>query len=287
MNQDILSLSAHRAALADSPEASPGALAPPDRKRVLSECEAVFTLHLKGFKRLGEELAEVIDKHKHRDGFLKAGQALSRIRDGKLWRDERPGRGEAFYRSFSDYLDRRWAISRRHAYRLLDAAEVVGGLQKLCPTGHNILPMNERQVRELKGLPAGVRQAAWDRATEGGRQPTADEVQRASDEALAQASLGELTVSLSLKDQLEARRRSIDNAENAAKATIALEPELKRRALIEKLGTRMLRLMAGDEDATSLQKGAMALAAGRGGKRLHAAAEMVRGALKGKRKRAG
>ena len=37
----------------------------------------------------------------------------------------------------------------------------------------------------------------------------------------------------------------------------------------------MLRLMA-DEDATSLQKGAMVLAAGKGGKRLHEAAEMTR-----------
>lgn len=286
MKHDILSLSAHRQALTGkpSPETTPGALAPQDRKRVLSECEAAVTVHFKGFVKLGMELGDVIEKHKLRDDFLIAARALTRISRNKLWKDERPpGRGEAFYRSFSDYLDRRWSISRRHAYQLINAVAVV---DKLCATAHT-LPLNERQVRPLVGLPAGVAQTAWDRATEGGRQPTAEEVQRAADESLAEASLGELTLRLSTEDALQAKKRSIDSAEAQAHAAIALEPELKRLALIERLGTRMLRLMAGDEDATSLQKGAMALASGKGGKSLHAAAEMVRGALKGKRKRAG
>lgn len=250
---DILSLTAHRAALTAHGQT---------KRRTLASLEAVVVKHLKG--------------------FIEAGDALGEIRRGQLWKDERPGKGEPYYRTWDDYLDRRWFISRAHACRLEKGSQAAG---RLLPTGN--MPTNERQVRPLVGLPAGVAQSAWDRATEGGRQPTAEEVQRAADESLAEASLGELTLRLSTEDALKAKKKSIDTAEAAAHAAIALEPELKRLALIEKLGTRMLRLMAGDEDATSLQKGAMALASGKGGKRLHAAAELARQALKVGKKKAG
>jgi hypothetical protein len=70
-----------------------------------------------------------------------------------------------------------------------------------------------------------------------------------------------------------------------------MEPALKRLATIEKLGQRMLRLMAGNADAIILQRAAMALGMGVGGKigkRLHEAAEVVGAAMgKSRNKKAG
>jgi hypothetical protein len=72
--------------------------------------------------------------------FVDVGTALLEIRDSKLYRKG--------HETFEDYCRTRWNMSRIHAHRMIEAAEVN---QNLLPTG-NILPNSERQARELTQL---------------------------------------------------------------------------------------------------------------------------------------
>lgn len=71
--------------------------------------------------------------------FVDVGRALLEIRDGRLYRQT--------HGTFEAYLDERWNISRRHGYRLIDAARVA---ELVSPIGHT--PANEAQARELVPL---------------------------------------------------------------------------------------------------------------------------------------
>lgn len=52
------------------------------------------------------------------------------------------------YPTFEAYCTQRWNMARRTAYRLIDAADVVGNVSH----GTQPLPANEAQTRELSGL---------------------------------------------------------------------------------------------------------------------------------------
>jgi hypothetical protein len=73
-------------------------------------------------------------------GGLEVGRALLRIRDQQLYRQG--------YGRFADYVEGRWQMSRRQAYRLLDWAKVNS---IVCPNGHTG-PMTEAVARELAPL---------------------------------------------------------------------------------------------------------------------------------------
>jgi len=88
--------------------------------------------------------------------FLEVGNALATVREKRLYR--------ATHRTFEDYVQQRWDMGRAHAYRLLDAAQVVGALSPIGDTG--VLPQNEAQVRPLVQLPPEERQEAWQEAVE-------------------------------------------------------------------------------------------------------------------------
>lgn len=81
--------------------------------------------------------------------FVEVGNALMEIRDGRLYRAE--------YGTFEDYCQDRWGIERRHAYRLIDAAQVVNNVSH----GTQILPTSERQARPLTSLTDEQQQVAW------------------------------------------------------------------------------------------------------------------------------
>ena len=78
------------------------------------------------------------------------------IRERRLYR-------EGGFTTFEDYCRERWGMSKTHANRMVDAAEVVG---ILTPIG--VTPENEAQARALAPLkddPA-VLQAAWQEVQE-------------------------------------------------------------------------------------------------------------------------
>jgi len=71
--------------------------------------------------------------------FIEIGNAFRAIRDDRLYRET--------HESFRAYLKDRWEIGQSHAYRLIDAAEVMDGLS---PIGEaKLLPANEAQAREF------------------------------------------------------------------------------------------------------------------------------------------
>ncbi len=67
--------------------------------------------------------------------FVDVGTALASIRDGRLYR--------ATYETFEDYCRERWGFSKRHANRLVEAAEVVTELGPIGPI------TNEGQARAI------------------------------------------------------------------------------------------------------------------------------------------
>lgn len=88
-------------------------------------------------ERLGELVATV---RRHLDGFIEAGAALVEIRDSRLYRDTYP--------TFEAFCAAEFGIGRAHAYRMIDAAEVVS------PMGDTgALVANERQARALAAAP--------------------------------------------------------------------------------------------------------------------------------------
>lgn len=104
---------------------------PDDLERVaLAECEAVIE---RGFQT-----------------FYEVGLALQKVRDEELFRI-------AGYRSFRQYVEQRWTQGKSHAYRLIDAAEVV---ENLSPRGDR-LPVDEKQVRPLVRLEPEQQREAW------------------------------------------------------------------------------------------------------------------------------
>ena len=97
----------------------------------LGECEAVIERGLKTFCEVGE--------------------ALLAIRDGRLY--------HATHSSFEDYCRERWGMLKAHAYRFMEAAEVVDNLKR-SPIG-DLLPSTESQARPLTLLPAAEQVEAW------------------------------------------------------------------------------------------------------------------------------
>lgn len=91
------------------------------------------------------------------DSFIQVGEALARVRDGRLYRET--------HATFASYCEEKWGLSRRHAYQLIDASEVVENLSAMAHTGIQI-PTNERQARPLARLDPEQQQEAWERAVE-------------------------------------------------------------------------------------------------------------------------
>jgi hypothetical protein len=109
--------------------------------------------------------------------FFIAGKALKDLRDKKLYRET--------HSTFESYVRDRFDFTKRAAYYLIDAAEVVENLKseqfvhsnKRCdpadvssakesaPRG-TILPTKESQCRDLAGHPPEIQRRAWGRAVE-------------------------------------------------------------------------------------------------------------------------
>lgn len=79
--------------------------------------------------------------------------ALTRIRDGKLYRQD--------YSTFEEYLKGRWGWSRSYAHRLIEAASI-----KMLPIGNKI--QNEGQARAILSVPEKHRELVIERASEAG-----------------------------------------------------------------------------------------------------------------------
>jgi len=86
--------------------------------------------------------------------FVDVGNALLAIRDKRLYRQQ--------WGTFEDYCQERWGMERRHAYRLMDAAQSVENVSNWTQT----LPATESQARPLTKLEPDLQPVAWQRAVE-------------------------------------------------------------------------------------------------------------------------
>jgi phage N-6-adenine-methyltransferase len=87
--------------------------------------------------------------------FVDVGMALLEVRDSRLYR--------LAYPTFEAYCEARWNMSRKRAYDLTFAAQVV---QSLSPIGDIRMPTNEAQARELRGLNPDEQREVWQAAVE-------------------------------------------------------------------------------------------------------------------------
>lgn len=85
--------------------------------------------------------------------FVAVGTALLAIRDARLYRAE--------FATFEDYCQSRWNMSKRRAFQLMDAAEVVTNLES---EQLFTFPATESQARPLTQLPPEQQPAIWQTA---------------------------------------------------------------------------------------------------------------------------
>jgi hypothetical protein len=119
----------------------------------MTAIEQVITTELtSGEQQLFEQHEEIIERGLQT--FYAVGYALADIRDQRLYRAE--------YKTFEDYCQQRWNMSKSNANRLVQAASIV---DNLAPIG--VKPQNEAQVRPLAKLEtAEDQQDAWKEAVE-------------------------------------------------------------------------------------------------------------------------
>jgi hypothetical protein len=106
-----------------------------------------------------EELLKRLEAaiEEHLKGFKIVGQALTIIRDERLYRIE--------YDTFEEYCAVEWEISRPRAYQLTQCYMVLNNLSTMVDISgspkFSILPENERQTRPLTILPMEQHGEVW------------------------------------------------------------------------------------------------------------------------------
>lgn len=96
------------------------------------------------------------------------GRALLAIRDEKLYR--------ITHKTFEEYCQEKWNLSRPHAYRMIESAEVIQNVSQ--GRQSEPLPANERQARPLAKLQPAEQADAWQEAVEeSDGKPTAKDVE--------------------------------------------------------------------------------------------------------------
>lgn len=153
---------------------------------------------------------------------LEVGQALRDIRDRRLYRQT--------HRSFEGYCQDRWALSRRRAYQLIDAAVVAENVNPGTQDEEGI--RTERQARVLASLEPDEQREVWQAAVAAGDTSVAG-LERARDELYApEAADGDGDAELDALD---------------AEAFAALSPE-KKRAVIEAEERELLEARRREEE---------------------------------------
>lgn len=145
--------------------------------------------------------------------FWEIGQSLGQIRDKQLYRQT--------YKTFEEYCLNRWEMSRRSAYRLIEAASVYENVTHGSQIPENvthgshfkILPANERQVRPLATLTPEQQRQAWAKAvsTAPGGKVTSGHVAQVAREYHRENSANKF----GKKHSFEKQQQSTDNSQQS------------------------------------------------------------------------
>lgn len=184
--------------------------------------------------------------------FFIAGKALKDLRDKKLYRET--------HSTFESYVRDRFDFTKRAAYYLIDAHEVVNNLKAALHSAPSddaesllkseqfvhsnkstILPTKESQCRYLAGLPPKIQCKAWSRAVElaGGKVPPARLVKQAVKE-ITQSDNQEQNSNLEVKGLVEPSFREVNyTAGIGVEYTVKLDEETYYRlqAYQDKIGS--------------------------------------------------
>jgi len=116
--------------------------------------------------------------------FIAVGKALVTIRDKRLYRED--------FKTFKDYCNEKWGMSKTHANRLITGSQVavnltpIGALCAPC----EIQPTSEYQTRPLAALEPDQQREVWKEAVENapaGKVPTHEQVKALVDELVGPA----------------------------------------------------------------------------------------------------
>ena len=99
--------------------------------------------------------------------FHEIGKALKEIRDSRLYK-------LILFDTFEAYTKARWDLGKSHAYRLIQAYQVINNLS---PIG-DILPANEYQIRPLIKLDPFEQRSAWKTFLNTGMEITAPNIRK-------------------------------------------------------------------------------------------------------------
>ncbi len=99
-----------------------------------------------------EELEAIIGRGLQ--SFVEVGNALTEIRDARLYRDTHP--------TFEAYCKERWRMVASRARQLIAAAETTERINSVT----TVTPTSERQTRPLESLPKEQQAEAWQAAVD-------------------------------------------------------------------------------------------------------------------------
>jgi len=180
-------------------------------------------------------------------GFAAAGAALLAIKKGRLYRDG--------FHTFEDYCSKRWGFKRAHAYRLIEASEIVA---EMSPIGRQITV--ERQARVLKGLPPEQRNEIVEEAAAAGpitaerladlrrranvRRPTVEEVE--AEEKHVKQVVGDQELLDAINDRCGAWASKVEKLVKQIEATGWRVQSVKHlRAFLRDIPDDLVRLVEG------------------------------------------
>ena len=179
-----------------------------------------------------EELVEIITENL--TSFVKAGWALMKIRDKRLYRET--------HDTFEKFCRERWDMSASRARQLIGAAHVIEVIASVTPRN---TPETEYQTRPLVGMPEEQQVDAWQTASRNGtHSPTSAEVARsaASVEYLAGLSAPEQMEEVKRQEAGVMRAdRKLDQKHAAEKGLAKLRAAKKEYATID--GPKAVRMV--------------------------------------------
>lgn len=179
-----------------------------------------------------EALESAVERGLH--SFLEAGLALAVIREHQLYRESYP--------TWERYCEGRWGFTDRRARQLIDAARLVENLRQGAEKIGTVVPVTERQCRELARLPQALQRVAWIQLLggAGGGQPSGEEVSDLVNRLLAQMDPRAAARAIAAdagrareKEPTAARPvnwpRRLTNAERTLEALAKVRPDLAER----------------------------------------------------------
>jgi len=109
----------------------------------------------------------------HQEGFLIVAEALTEIKEAKLWK--------ATHASFEEYCEKRWKWTSHRVRQLIRGAEIQHELENDASKNGTMVPLlNERSTRELARVPRTRRLQVVASASTDGKPPSSGAIREAA-----------------------------------------------------------------------------------------------------------